>query len=810
MKRKLLFLAALLLMAVSNMSAQTTVGDWTIYSKYGRTVDKMVDTGSRLYYVTWGMLYSYDYEKNETYEYTTYNKMNDSDITDIYYNYNNKYLLVIYKDYNMDLVYDDGHVVNFPDLMDASTIVDKGINDVKFGDNVIYMSTDFGFIIYDSVRQEVKESAIFNQKVLTMMEMDDYIVAIINSVLYKSPKEGRHNTMDKFSRLGGCYASSSFKVGETSMAYVNGKTIYIITIDFAKGNNSLENKNVSVTGRLMAMKDGGFYIRTTDNNLMVFDGNGNLKETITVPDDLKNDNLALYNSSSKIWFGNGTGIAQYDITGATTTTLSQRYRPEAFSCKIGAYINASQDGKRIYFTNLGPSTYLKVLRSDLTGSGGYEVAQTTNVLKDGKIYDISIENFQHTITDLTYYQNLYNSTAMYGGSTRMICDPDDENRYYIGNGREGLVVVDGNQEAMLFNKENSPLYSSWGTRVYDVNIDPDGNLWVGCWCGTTGESPYIILPAAKRRKNPTEIEYSDWKIAKLDEACKGKTDMGSLFCTKSNMAFFWNAVWQSGITVLDTKGTYDNPNDDKSITHTSFIDQDGNSFVADYYICGIEDKKGRVWIGTNMGIFEITNPDNAINSTMTINRLKVPRNDGTNYADYLLDTEQINCICVDASNRKWVATEMSGVYLVSADGDEILEHFTTENSYLPSDAVLSVFCDPNSNDVYFGTSVGIVSYKGTASPAKADYSDVYAYPNPVRPEYTGWITVTGLMEDSLVKIADAAGNVFYQGKSEGGMVTWDGCNSSGERVKTGVYYVFASHTADESQMGVVTKILVVR
>jgi hypothetical protein len=147
---------------------------------------------------------------------------------------------------------------------------------------------------------------------------------------------------------------------------------------------------------------------------------------------------------------------------------------------------------------------------------------------------------------------------------------------------------------------------------------------------------------------------------------------------------------------------------------------------------------------------------------------------------------------------------------VSADGDEILEHFTTENSYLPSDAVLSVFCDPNSNDVYFGTSVGIVSYKGTASPAKADYSDVYAYPNPVRPEYTGWITVTGLMEDSLVKIADAAGNVFYQGKSEGGMVTWDGCNSSGERVKTGVYYVFASHTADESQMGVVTKILVVR
>jgi hypothetical protein len=176
----------------------------------------------------------------------------------------------------------------------------------------------------------------------------------------------------------------------------------------------------------------------------------------------------------------------------------------------------------------------------------------------------------------------------------------------------------------------------------------------------------------------------------------------------------------------------------------------------------------------------------------------------------LLDTEKINCMCVDASNRKWIATQMSGVYLVSEDGDEILEHFTTDNSYLPSDAVASVFCDPLSNIVYFGTSVGIASYNGTASPAKDNYDDVYAYPNPVRPDYSGWITVTGLMEDSLVKIADAAGNVFYQGRSEGGMVTWDGCNAAGDRVKTGVYYVFASHSGDDSQMGVVTKILVVR
>ena len=104
---------------------------------------------------------------------------------------------------------------------------------------------------------------------------------------------------------------------------------------------------------------------------------------------------------------------------------------------------------------------------------------------------------------------------------------------------------------------------------------------------------------------------------------------------------------------------------------------------------------------------------------------------------------------------------------------------------------------------------GLVSYSSTSSPAAASYDDVYAYPNPVRPDYTGPVTVTGLMENSLVKIADAAGNVFAQGRSNGGMFVWDGCNSAGERVRSGVYFVFASQNADGSASGAVTKILII-
>lgn len=79
----------------------------------------------------------------------------------------------------------------------------------------------------------------------------------------------------------------------------------------------------------------------------------------------------------------------------------------------------------------------------------------------------------------------------------------------------------------------------------------------------------------------------------------------------------------------------------------------------------------------------------------------------------------------------------------------------------------------------------------------------------MRPDYTGWITIAGLKDNSLVKIADIAGNVFFQGRSEGGMITWDGCNSAGERVRTGVYFVFASENNDGNSSGAVAKIMVV-
>ena len=275
------------------------------------------------------------------------------------------------------------------------------------------------------------------------------------------------------------------------------------------------------------------------------------------------------------------------------------------------------------------------------------------------------------------------------------------------------------------------------------------------------------------------------------------------------MIFLCDGKWGGMIVAYDTKGTYTDTSDDNYLLWNSFIDQDGKSYTFNRVSTLAEDKNGKVWIGTSNGVIELSNPKNATNPSFTVTRIKVPRNDGTNYADYLLDAIHVTSISVDNSNRKWLGTMSDGVYLVNENGSKILEHFTSENSYHPGGITYSVYAYPFSNSVFMGTEYGLVEYSSDSSPAMEDYSNIYAYPNPVKPDYTGLITITGLMDNSLVKITDSAGHVFYTSRSEGGMVTWDGCNSVGERVKSGVYFVYVSQNENQQSSGAVTKIMII-
>ncbi len=249
---------------------------------------------------------------------------------------------------------------------------------------------------------------------------------------------------------------------------------------------------------------------------------------------------------------------------------------------------------------------------------------------------------------------------------------------------------------------------------------------------------------------------------------------------------------------------------DQMIGYEKFVNQDNTTITVNNGIrCCVEDTDGNMWVGTNNGLL-LLEQSQFYESSPVFTQVKVPRNDGTDLADYLLSGLDIQCIAIDGGGRKWVGTNNNGVYLISRDNMTQLQHFTSNNSCLLSDVVLSVAINQSSGEVFFGTDKGLCSYISDATEAATEMTkdNVWAYPNPVTPDYTGLITIVGLTDNADIKILAPNGALVAQGRSNGGTFTWDGNDQYGNRVASGVYMV-ATATNDGNK-GTVCKIAIVR
>ena len=771
-------------------SAQIPVGEWNVYSVF-TDVTKMLQTPDKVYYLSGSNLYSYDKKYQETYNYTTLNKLSDKVIDNIYYNREGKYLLITYKSGNIDLLYDDGSVVNLPDIMNSTLNYSLEINDVAFMGNEIYVATKFGLVAFNESRQEVKFSGVYNKEISLVTTVGEYVVVDQNHALYLIHKDDRFETFDDYKQVSsGWWFGSLEGISENKVvAQTTDKKIYVLDFNFDKKNYkridiSTNTKNSSV----IYGKEDFYYV---ENNVIYTISPEAVKTAHnTLPSEISSQTISIWNNPNEIWAGNKDGIANYKLNeGGSVTVLQDKFHPSAISVDHPFFITNDINGK-IYISNKSESVIYEL---------GYKKQAFISTIDNGELKDI-------TPTEFTASHNSNPSKNVLYDIYQLTVDPEDPEIYYLGSHWEGMYKVKDGKTIAQYNPETSSLLESWGCRVNAISFDKENNLWCTCEVLKAGDACLHILPAEAHKKESTTPK--DWIPISLGDF-QALKDVQILICKKSNMIFLTDGKWGPSVVAYDTKGTYTDTSDDNYVLWNSFIDQDGKSYTFNRVGSIIEDKDGKVWIGTSNGIVEITNPKNATSSSMTVNRLKVPRNDGTNYADYLLDAIQVTSISVDHSNRKWVGTMSDGVYLVSELGNEVLEHFTPENSYHPGGITYSVFANPFNNSVFVGTEFGLVEYGANSSPSQGDYSEIYAYPNPVNPDYTGDIVIKGLMENSLVKIADSAGNVFYTTRSEGGMVTWNGCNSAGERVKSGVYFVFVSQKENEQTSGAITKIMII-
>lgn len=788
MAKRLLYIIICLFISQSVL-AQNAVGSWRKHGVFGNSFTRVIETEHNVFFLADGWLYEYDKENQESNSISESGDLNDVSIKDIYYNPEKKYLFVAYVNGNIDIIKEDGTTINMPDIYVSSVSSTKNINDVTFSVSGAFVATDFGYVHIDDNKFEVRESRIYNKAIKSLCEVGDYLVISTSDRIYLEEKGKHYGSLEELTMTSFNQGGRVRPVDDTTFLFENS-WLYLFSVKTA--DVSVKRLLSSTSVKNLERNENGYMFSDVKGLLSYLDSAATLLSTMQLPESMRNSRLSSYNSDGTLWELNENGIRNisFDDAGADTI-LMDYFRPNASSVDVPYYLVFNTEQEKLYVMNSGSTRFIS----------GY--------LRLGALSSYDGSTWTELMPDYAPTLNSSNDNKKINAPYSLVFDPEDSNTYYIGSWFEGVYKVTDGKVVAKYDWTNSPLKKVEVSSTFHtcttpcLMFDNNKNLWV--LQGGSDATPLAVLPRAKQSLSSTDS--SDW----LTPSVKGVS--GEF---RSHMFFTSKGV------KLQTKGIYDAPlvmfYDDEnpassniqSKVFTTLTDQDGKEYAWDYINCFAEDKNGKVWMGTDNGVVEYY-PQNAFaGSTFTINHIKVPRNDGTNLADYLLDNTEVTCIAVDGSNRKWLGTASSGILLVSEDGSEILEQFTTDNSPLLSNRIISVCCNPLNNKVYVGTEKGLMEYSSDSEPPAESYSEIYAYPNPVRPEYTGEITIRGLMENSLVKIADSEGNVIKSIRSIGGMTTWDGCDNSGKPVKSGVYFILASQNENETSSGAVSKILIIR
>ncbi|WP_439423469.1 type IX secretion system anionic LPS delivery protein PorZ [Segatella copri] len=374
-------------------------------------------------------------------------------------------------------------------------------------------------------------------------------------------------------------------------------------------------------------------------------------------------------------------------------------------------------------------------------------------------------------------------------------DPSKEGHIMVGS-KAGLYEFQDGKFIKCYNKDNtsvitSPLGNNY-TIISSVKYDATGKLWL---LNSLGDNSILSF-------DQTTQEWKHYPHSEIGS--NDRYNLTGLIIGKNNgNIWFANNYYEKNRLYK-----YNYNTDELTMYGPTFTNEDGRDITPIYVHCLAEDRNGNIWIGTTSGPLYLSMSD-IKNGNNIFTQHKVPRNDNTNYADYLLDNSNIRCIAVDGANQKWFGTD-NGVYLVSDDCNTQIYHFDTDNSPLISNIVYSIAVNNNTGKVYFATDKGLCSFNNgiVGSNSEMTKDNVYAYPNPVKPDYTGKINIVGLSFNANIKIVSTNGTLINEGRSAGGSYSWDGCDLNGKKVASGIYMV---ETATESgEKGIVCKIAIIR
>ncbi|SNC68555.1 Por secretion system C-terminal sorting domain-containing protein [Hymenobacter gelipurpurascens] len=769
-------LAVFLLAALTAVGQSTAgFGDWQLHLPINRA-KSLADVGSRVYVATEDAFFYYDKVLNTTRLLSRRDGLHDVGASAVAYDSVSQQLVVAYRNTNLDILrLSDGAILNIGDIVRKEIQGTKAINQISISNRTAYLACTFGIVAVDLVKLEIRDSYTNIGPGGTVVQV--YSTAASNGVLVAATSAGvlrarltdnlldyRAWTTDFAVRPGDPFRSVGVHNGLIYLG-INGDRLYsynpatptagwrgvagLTGLEFRQLTSSRAGLLVTDNQKVSLLNTGTGVVTTTFRPALVRDPRATLraKDGSYYVADIVNGLLKVTADGQQ---------AEQFITNAPGSAKSFSILADARTNTVDVFSGAYGD------------RYLQ----ERAQVGFYEYAQ-------GQWTTISSATLPSA-----QYPNLLDPVR----GTRT---PDGT--LYVASYGNGVMEWKGPGNFRLFNPVSglpNPLRSANATdvtytRITDITADAAGKVWVVNRHQVAGTSGLFVFDPATTTWTTTPYFAGSENLERiaLDQV---------------------GGVWVSRARA-PVGGTYGlvayNP---ESGSLRSFTDSDGlpSSFIYDI----VTDRQGEIWVATDKGPAVFNDPASAFDSSngLSFQLPFVRRGEGSGFV--ALRDEAVRCIAVDGGNRKWFGTDR-GLWLFNEDATDAIEHFTTDNSPLPSNRIVDVAVNDKTGEVFVATDAGVVAYRGSATVTEGKPECAKVSPNPVRTNFTGQVGVSGLANNGLVKITDVTGKLVYQTRANGGTVVWNLTDYNGRKVQSGVYLVLSSDA--EGKNGCISKIAVV-
>ncbi len=659
--------------------------------------------GDQLYVVAANQIIQIDAKKETTYLNTT-TGLHAIGIHKIAWHPIENQLVIVYKNSRVDIVQRD-QVTLIDDIQMSNLYADKAINDLIVFNNKAYLSCNFGIVVLDLLKKEIKATYFPNNnrktvKVLQTIVHQNKLFALTENGIWSNTVDQNSSWIQEDTM--GVSGIKNMFVFKNQLYFNNQQKIYPYKTNIASfqiTSGTIETITVD-EDRILA---GVSYV----NNGALIQFNSNLPNTVLVDSTILAQPIGILKDGNTIWVADA---------------------------KKGLYEKSDQSK---WFALGGPlsAAYGSIAFSDkqLLMSYGADKNGLSSLNEKGWVNFSQLENIK-----INFVESLS-------------IDPKDQS-WWIGMGNQ-LINYDRNKKTIEQTIPNPP-----NGAIKSIQQKTDGTF------ALLKEGFGVVIKENNQWNSyPIQQGFSATNFKKIvvgDNGLSwiiGPKQQGVLLFQKINSKENWRQL-NTG------KGSGNLP----SMEVTAIA----------------EDKDGTIWVGTDYGIaiFQCNSINDACDAY-------IPIVESNGFNGYLFQRETIHCISIDGGNRKWIGTN-NGAWLISKDGTEVLQHFTTENSPLPSNTVLSIGIEPSEGDVFFFTKNEIISYKGNATEPSATQSAIKIYPNPIAPNYNGPILIKNLVNNALVKITDINGQLMMQTRAIGGQAIWNGRNQYQQKVASGIYLIF--------------------